>query len=265
MCINPAFAADSLVPVGPGWKEVAVDRRVGRVPACPDRIDQAEARFCLVGGGGLHVQRVDRRAVLTSPEPMSDDELLHPYLAPIGAAFAWWSGHEALHAGAVILGGRAWAIVGEKGAGKSTLLAALALTKHAIVTDDMLVIAEGMALAGPRCVDLRESAARHLGVGRHTLRPPEPRWRLDLQPVPAASPVAGWIFLSWGDDSEVTPIAASELLPRLAANRSMHVEPRNPAELLDLATLPAWEVRRPAHWAGLFPVIDLILDLAASA
>ncbi len=259
------FAPGALLPAGPAWPLVALERAVGHVPVAPNVIDGEEARFHFAGEAGLRVDRASSRALFTSPTRLSDDELLHPFLAPVGAAFAWWAHREAFHAGAVVIDGRAWAIVGDKGAGKSTLLAALGTAGHPVVCDDMLVLADGMAFAGPRCVDLREPAAEQLGVGECTLRPPEPRWRVRLAPAPPVTPLAGWIFLAWGEEAGTAPIPASVLLPRLAANRSILVAPGDPAVLLDLAALPAWELRRPAEWSALSDSADRLVNLAASA
>jgi hypothetical protein len=260
--LQPDGVPGSLVGAPLGWPTVTVDRRVGTVVPGANRIDDGIARFHFAGGGGLVVLADEHRATFTTPGQMTDEELVHPYLAPVAASFAWWARHECFHAGAVAIDGRVWGVVGEKEAGKSTMLAGLALAGHEVLCDDMLVIADGTAFAGPRCVDLREPAARRLGVGDLTLRPPEPRWRLALPPIEATWPMGGWVFLSWGDEMDVAPISAPALLPRLGANRSMFVVPRDPATLLDLAALPAWELRRPRDWSALPAVVERLAELA---
>jgi hypothetical protein len=262
LCLDPAFAAASLVEVPDDWPRVRVERQVGRAAHGGNELDLHRARFSFGDGGGLEVIAAERRAVLCSPRALTDDEVLHPYLAPIAAAFAWWSGYEGFHAGAVLLDGRVWAVVGEKGEGKSTLLAFLALAGHPVMSDDLLVVADGNAMAGPRCLDLREPAADHLGVGELTLRAPEARWRLPLGPVPEAAPLGGWFFLGEGATLTASPLDARSLLLHLAAHRSMFVVPRDPEVLLDLAALPAWVLRRPREWAALEDTADRLVERA---
>lgn len=253
-----------LVPVVEGWPVVEVVRRAGRVKPTQSRLDQHRASFTFDNGGGLLVEAESRRATFTTPEPLTDAELIHPYLAPVGASFAWWLGREAFHAGAFAVGDRVWALVGDKGSGKSSMLAWLAVGGSDIVCDDMLVVDEGMALAGPRCVDLRSFTAERLGVGELTMRPPDPRWRLPLGPVPPARRLAGWVFLEWDDAIRATPLAGSDHLPRLAPHRSMLVEPRDPVTLLELSALPAWTLGRPRDWTLMASVAECLLEVTAS-
>lgn len=253
----------SLVEVPDAWPMVEIVRRIGRTTAEGNEIDPTRAVFELHPAGSLEVSAPRRRAVITATSPISDAELVHPYLAPIGASFAWWAGHEAFHAGGFAVDGRAWAVLGEKGRGKSTLLGWLALQGHEIVCDDMLVVAGGMALAGPRCLDLRQPAAEHLGTGELVLRSPEQRWRVALDALPPSRPLGGWIFLGAGDRVEAAPLAPRTLLPRLAAHRSMSLPARDPKVLLDLAALPAWDLRVPQEWGELPRAADQALRLVA--
>jgi hypothetical protein len=263
--LDPPILPASLVEVPSDWLRVCVERQVGRAPDRGNELDLERAWFGFADGGGLEVIAEERRAVLSTPQPMSNAEVVHPYLAPVAATFAWWAGHEAFHAGAVLIDGRVWAVVGEKGEGKSTLLGFLALAGHTVMCDDLLVVADGMAMAGPRCVDLRETAAKHLGAGELTLRAPEKRWRLALGPVAASAPLGGWIFLGLGAAVSASRLDGRTLLTRLAENRSMFVVPRDPEVLLDLATLPAWVLRRPREWAALAPTADHLVELARRA
>src|SRR3954454_3545369 len=76
--------------------------------------------------GVITVDRRERSAVIETADPLEPAAVVHPYLWPIGVALARWAGWETFHAGAVVVGGGAWGIVGESGDGKSTLLAWLA-------------------------------------------------------------------------------------------------------------------------------------------
>lgn len=252
-----------LVPA-PGWPGVSVTRSVGTVGFEGNRLDADRATITLGEGGGLVVDRVGRAAAFTTPFTLGDDELLHPYLAPVGGVFAWWAGRQALHAGGFEVAGRVWALLGGKEAGKSSALAALALAGVPILCDDMLVLDGDEAFAGPRCIDLRPATAAHLEVGESIpVQGPRERWRLELGPVAPTLPFGGWIELEWGDAVEVDALRPAERLPVLGRHRSLLVESPNPAGLLDLVGFPGWRLRRPRRWDALDDAMAAILDTVA--
>ena len=113
----------------------------------------------------MDIRRHPGSAVFTVRKPLTAEELVHPYLTPVAAVAAHWHGRESFHAGAVAIGGSAWALVGDRHTGKSSLLAALALRGVDIVCDDVLVVAGKEAFVGPRTVDLRQDAPAVLGTG----------------------------------------------------------------------------------------------------
>ena len=118
-----------------------------------------------------------------------------------------------------------------------------------------------MALAGPRCLDLRSSAAERLGIGELLMvGDRRERWRLLLGSVNAILPLRGWFLLEWGPTTAAARMTAPERLACLARNRSMLVQPQNPALLLDLATLPAWRLARPPTWDSLPAAGKLLLE-----
>ena len=132
---------------------------------------------------------------------MSDQALVHPYLAPAAAVIARWLGREPFHAGAFALDGGAWGVLGEREAGKSSLLAWLSLQGRSVVCDDMLVVAGDTVFAGPRSVDLRRETAVRLGAGEELgMIGARERWRVGLPPIEPEVPLAGWVFLEWGDE-----------------------------------------------------------------
>lgn len=258
-------ASASLATAAAHWPSVDVVRRAGVVDLPGTSLDDDAARFPLAGVGALVVERAARRCVFTTPRPLSDDELVHPFLAPVGASFAWWAGREAFHAGGFVADGGAWGVIGERGSGKSSLLAWLATSGVDVVCDDMLVVDGATAMAGPRCVDLRAPAAERFGLGeRLTIAGPRERWRVTLPPTAPELPLRGWVFLEWGDavDLERLPVPAG--LVRLAANRSMMVPPRRPDALLHLSALPAWAFSRPKDWSALSVAVERLLAMLAS-
>jgi hypothetical protein len=247
---------------GPAWPEIHVVR--DRVERQPDRtrVDADAAEVRLIDGGSLVLDRVGRSAIVLTRTPLSDEDLVHPYLAPVASYFAGWLGRHALHAGGVCIDGTAFAIVGAKEAGKTTTLAWLATQGCDVLADDMLVIDDGRALAGPRALDLRPDAVRELGLLDSTREnPTRGRARLQLGPVAHEAPLGGLLFLDWGQQVELSPLRTSERLLRIAAATS----PRRPGGKrapVDLARFPAWELRRPRSVGALPEVLDRLLALA---
>jgi hypothetical protein len=222
-------------PAGPGRPEVD---RVG-----PDRAELP------LHGGWVTVDRSPARATFHLVQAPSDRDLVHPYLAPAAALAARWAGRESFHAGAVVAGGGAWVVLGAKESGKSTTLAWLAGTGQSIVADDLIVIDGDAVLAGPRCIDLRGTAAEHLGTGTPLgvvgLRE---RWRLPLAPVPARVPLRGWVTLAWDDEVAVDALRGPERMLALLPYRSVQLAPGAPEVLMELGSLPVLRLRRPRRW-----------------
>jgi hypothetical protein len=212
-------------------------------------VSATEARVGLPGGGEIVVARTPLVAEVLLPTPPTDDELLHPYLGYVAAIVSRWFGRDCVHAGAFVLDGEAWALVGERQAGKSSMLGWLAAHGYDIVCDDVLVIEDGQVFAGPRFVDLRPEAAEVLGTGNPIgLVGARHRWRLPVGPIPAQLPLAGWIFLGWSKELEIARASVVRRLSTLKEQLSLFTTPRDPSSLLDLAAFPAWELRRPQGW-----------------
>jgi hypothetical protein len=191
---------------------------------------------------------------------ISHSELVHPLLQRVSSHLALARGHHAMHAGAVIGSAGAWVVVGPKYAGKSTLLASLAKAGTPVLTDDVLVFGAGMALAGPRCIDLRPDM-RRFGLGA-SVRPRDPRNRIELAPIAAEHPLAGVIHLEWSSaDTAIEPLHHRDALNRLLEVRGENGWPRDPRALLDLAALPTFSLRRPRSTIGLHASNGLMRSL----
>jgi hypothetical protein len=253
-----------LVPAPSAWPTLTLRVRLGFDQGGPDRIDPDEAHLRVHGGQvGLDRRRGD--VLFTVRRRPSPDALVHPHLAPVAAVAAYWLGRETFHAGAVVVGGGAWAVLGDKGSGKSSLLAWLALDGHAVASDDLLVIDEGLrVLAGPRSIDLRANGARRLGVGEPLgVIGTRERYRLALGPVESAVPLRGFIKLAWGDSPTVTPVPPAWRPPTLAAHRTVRLAPQDPGLLVQLSALPMLELRRPREWRRAGDAADRLLDTLA--
>jgi hypothetical protein len=258
---NVDEAAALLVPAAPDWPALEVAQRVGPGEAPYDRMTNDAATLTLRNGGEIVIERREGRVTFVLPRPLGAAELVHPLLAPVGGVMAWWHGRESFHAGAFVLDGRAWAILGERGAGKSTAIAHLALRGHGVVCDDLLVVDGRRTFAGPRSVDLRESAAERLDAGEALgMVGARERWRLRVGPVDGALELAGWVFLGWDERVEVVPLPARERLGRITAQRGVTIPLRDPTAMLDLAALPGLELRRPRSWDSLDAAADALLD-----
>lgn len=243
-------AQAALVHAKPGWPHLRIIVEQGDPPVTPEQVTDERAEVILKTGGRLIVDRHAGTARYVVPRPLTDDELVHPFLAPAAAVMAHWLGRLSFHAGAFVAGGGAWGIVGDREAGKSSLLAWMARDGHEIVTDDILVLENGSTYAGPRSIDLRRDAAARLGIGTALgVVGTRPRWRVALPQVSDGLPLRGWIFLGWGAEPQTRRLAGSECLRRLVANVGLRRTGSDPGALLQLAGLPAWDFRRPKDWA----------------
>ena len=158
-------ARSLLVPAPAAWPplEVAVAADAPGPPC--DRVGPDRAELKLLTGGWVGIDRSPGRAVYHLPRHVDHGSLVHPYLAPVALIAARWLGRESFHAGAFVVDGGVWALLGDKEAGKSTTLAWLAAHGRRVVCDDALVLDGSTALAGPRSIDLRAESAQRLGIG----------------------------------------------------------------------------------------------------
>jgi hypothetical protein len=252
-----------LVEAQADWPRVQLVSEIADPPPAAEWVTADAAELALKTGGRLSIDRRRGVARFAVPRPVADAELVHPYLAPVAAVVSHWNGRLSFHAGAFVAGGGVWALVGEREAGKSSTLAWLALQGHQVVADDVLVVCEGKAYAGPRSIDLRCETAERFGVGEALgMVGARRRWRVSLPGVDAELPLRGWVFLGWGDRLEVGPLPGSRLLGELMRHLTLRIQPTRPRGLLELAMLPAFELRRPRGWESLTETTDRLLELA---
>ncbi len=260
-------ASDLLVDAPATWPRVDV-AVTGPDPRPPvqESVGDHNAVVRLRSGGWVTIDRAARSAVFAMQYPTSPAALVHPHLAAVAVVQAHWEDRESFHGGAFAAGGGVWGLLGEKGAGKSSMLAGLAARGVPVVADDVLVIADGMALAGPRSIDLRAAAATQLGAGEllGTIGGRE-RWRLALEPVPAELPFRGWVELHWGSELGVRAQRGSERLETLLPHRGLRLRPARPARMIELAALPVLELHRPVDWRSHEDGIELLLESVGRA
>jgi hypothetical protein len=154
--VSDGIAADVSIKAGPV-------RSPDGGPPPPGTIawSGAPARCLLEVPGVARFEVRDRRYVTFERTAAHGDALLRLYL--LGSVFgALWHqlGRLPLHAGALDIGGRAWAFVGASGAGKSSLVVALAASGAGYLCDDVCVLdvpAHGAVRAWPGLARLRVS------------------------------------------------------------------------------------------------------------
>ncbi|WP_210491624.1 hypothetical protein [Patulibacter sp. SYSU D01012] len=261
--------AATLAPARAAWPALAVQRSPADRPA-PERLMAADRAIVTYRGGAwAALDRVERRAVFRTPTALGDAELLHPYLSAVAATFARWDGREALHGGAVVGAGGAWALLAGRGGGKSTAAAALAVAGRPVVADDLVVVDGADACAGPAFVDLRPDAADVLAasgdagvraVATATDVRAGTRRRVRTPLAPPAVPLRGLVFLAWGDVRRTVRLGPTERLARLAPCRASGREDVHPDRALALARLPAWLVERPRD-AALHETVETLEGL----
>jgi hypothetical protein len=198
---------------------------------------------------------LDRRAGsvrIVTHEPIAPEFVAHPYLALPAAIAARWLGRQTFHGGAFVHDGKAWAVFGDKEAGKSSVLGWLLGAGREIVSDDMLILDDGILFAGPRCVDLRAETAAVIG-GEDIGGPLQSRrrWRLRAGPAPPPLPLGGVIHLAWADDVAVEPLGAEQRLEELVRGSVMYPDGSESVAYLGLAGLPTFRFARPREIDGL--------------
>lgn len=248
-----------------GWPRLSVVTQLGDPALTPEVVTEDRAELILKTGGRLVVDRRDGRAEYTLSRSLSDEEIVHPYLAPAAAVMAYWHGRQSFHAGAFLHDGGVWGVVGGRESGKSSMLSWLAREGFGVVTDDLLVLGATAAYAGPRSIDLRRPTAEHLGLGTALgVVGMRERWRLTLPQIAGELPFCGWIFLSWSAARpELRRLSGSACLAHLIENLGLLLPAADPARLLQLATLPAWGLARPREWRHMSESIELMLSVAA--
>jgi hypothetical protein len=258
-----------LLPVDrPEWPAVTVSTAAAEDVSPPEHMGDTAATALFVDGAYGYFDRASATATFCTRAPLEDGHLIHPFLGVAGAVFARWHGREAFHGGAFLADGRAWGVLSPRAGGKSSLLADLAVRGYGILADDIVVTESDTAFAGPRCIDLRRPVAAQLDLlGRAEAVRSRRRLRLPIEAVPEEARLTGWVFLGWGrePEPELRPLSnPAHRLRRLCRHLAVKQAPADPLVLVDLARLPAWELRRPRVWSSAPAASDLLVRLLAS-
>ena len=223
----------------------------GERPVGAIRIREHDAHMWLADDTRFAMTRDPLTLRIVSSRPMTDEALLHPYLALPAATASWWLGRQVLHGAAFAHRGQAWGILGDREAGKSSTLAALVHAGAAPLSDDLLVVEELTLFAGPAHIDLREDASRVLGGSYIGTVGNRERWRMRHDSISVALPLGGFVVLDWGSSIQIQTVGVHERLPYLARSSELALGPATGRSLLELLTLPLWRAARPRDYEAI--------------
>lgn len=207
--------------------------------------------------GYVHIDRQTATTRVYQGKIPAREAFVHPLLASTALMVAEWNKRLVFHGGVFLdSGGYAWGVLGDREHGKSSFLGWCVANGIEVLSDDLVVTDGHQVLAGPRCIDLRESAAEYFGIGTDigvvgTRR----RWRVQLDDGRNCAPLGGWIALKWGDVA-VRTMTAQERVATLVANRGINVAQNHQVPWLNAISAPAFEFTRPQDWAH----VDLAMD-----
>lgn len=251
------------------WPEVRVEQAVPDAPRIVEEVAAGEVlNWRLFEEDDETAVRTDvwlRRDELKAvfyPRGRSFDanEMVHPCSTFVAATTAGWLNRVSFHAGAFVLDGGAWVVVGGRGLGKTSLLAQLSEMGLGVLADDLVVLEGRTVLAGPRCLDLRRGAAEWFAAEGVLCRTggADPRWRVPLEPVCTEVPVRGLILLGWSPRMSVQRVRAGHRIGVLDEhyNGGADTEER----LLDLIALPCLRFERPPDWGSMKDGAQALLD-----
>lgn len=190
-----------------------------------------------------------------------------------------------LHGSAVVIEGKAYAIVGESGAGKSTLAAALMQEGYTLLTDDVIAWTwSGPDQQLPAVIPaypqqkLWEQSLDHLGMNANsydTLYENKFAVPVESKFSKEVTPLAGIIELVKTDEQEETTLTAYEGIQGLHVLhthtfRNFLIPPFGLAqwhftEIVKLCgTIPIYQLRRPSARMTIPDVVDRIVRIAGA-
>jgi hypothetical protein len=262
---EPETALPDLVSLSGAEESVTITCRLASATVTLQQVEDGRVSLLTRHGTGILVDRERLTVELLAPVPFSGPALVHPVLTIPLSILARWRGDVALHGGAFFHAGAAWGVIGERTAGKSSMLGVLGARGVPIVADDLLVIDDGWAHAGPRCVDLRPDIAPYLPAARDLgVVGTRPRFRLSTPAAPARAPLRGMFVLDWHDaEPELVPVATWERLKILYRQEAIALLGfAEPAAFVQLLEFPMWRLLRRRDWAATPAAVERLLAAA---
>lgn len=250
-----------LSPAAADWQSWELVATVGDRPSDFAEVYEGDVvTLALAPAGFARMDRKRQRTELVVPRPTAAG-FAHPYLASTAAVVARWSGMLSFHAGGFVVDGGVWGILGDREQGKTSAVMWLARHGFPAFCDDLLVVRGGEVLAGPRCIDLREEAARRFGVGEDVgVVGTRRRWRVAVPPVAPCLPLRGWIVLRWSDRIRTRRAEPAERLAALTENRGLRLAERSGLAWLEALARPMLVVERPKEWSTMDAAMTQLLD-----
>jgi hypothetical protein len=254
-----------LGPADPSWPPLRVERVAEPPSGAVEepgtvRVTERDAEIWIGDGGRVDVDRDAMTVSFRTRRRLEDRLVVHPYLGLPASIASNWLGRQVLHGGGFARDGRAWALLGDKESGKSSTLGWLAGRGFEILSDDILVVEDGVLFAGPRCIDLRPEAGAVLGGEDVGMLGNRVRWRLLPGAAPPSVPLAGVIHLEWGSSVVVDQLDAGERLTGLIRNSVIRPGSGDAAPFLDLAALPTSSFVRPRDLGALEASGEALLE-----
>jgi hypothetical protein len=196
-------------------------------------------------------------AVRLNVERLDEAELVHPGLGYFTIHLLATEA-ASLHGGAFVgPTGAAWLLLGTKLSGKSTALGLLHAASWRVLTDDLIVLGDGMIWPGPRSIDLRLDVAELVGLEGDVVR--DARLRLRLPPTSAA-PLGGVIELDAAAPNQPEHVPATERVRRLARHSVDGPLRADPRAYLDLLAAPFIVMQPPRS-----RTVDRLLEAMGAA
>lgn len=219
-------------------------------------------RLRYADGCEYHVDAAGTAVACTWPAHFTPEDAATYLLGPVFGLVLRLRSIPALHASAVVIGGRALALCGPPRAGKSTTAAALAARGHPLVSDDVLALPErgGRIEAQPAYPHLRlwpDVVAPLFGDGAE-LPLLTPNWDKRLLRLDAAFhrdplPLGAVYLLAAREDGadapRLEPVAGAGAVLALLANAYVGWFPGRRAQARELAVLGRVARSVPVVWA----------------
>lgn len=133
--------------------------------------------------------------------------------------------HLFVHAGAVVIDGRGWVIIGESGAGKTSTVAILVRKGAAYLSDEVAMMDPTSGTVAPFALPMAvkpwtAKAAEPLPAGHVVASEGETRFHLPLSRASGPVPIESFILLRPGRAGHLRPISRADMLLAVAEHPS---------------------------------------------
>lgn len=143
----------------------------------------------------------------------------------VATATALLGHHLFVHAGAVVIDGRGWVIIGESGAGKTSTVAILVRKGAAYLSDEVALLDPASGTVAPFALPMAvkpwtAKVAEPLPPGEVVACEGETRFHLPHSRASGPVPVESFILLRPGRAAHLTPVSRADMVLAMAAHPS---------------------------------------------